>query len=90
MLSAPIDSQMHREYSGIGRSFRKRDRYFHGKKTEDNSFIFVTTILLFGTACEPPLPLEVENQTNQIITVYVQGDPYFVYLQTVQPRVKLP
>ncbi|MFC1934235.1 hypothetical protein ACFLXX_03690 [Chloroflexota bacterium] len=33
--------------------------------------------LLSVTACEPPVPLEVENQTDQTVTIYVQGGRYF-------------
>ena len=28
-------------------------------------------MLLIATACDPALPLEVENKTNQILTIYV-------------------
>jgi len=33
--------------------------------------LLLLSLLLVGGACEPALPLEVENKTNQVLTIYV-------------------
>ena len=47
--------------------------------------LLIIMLLIAATACEPALTLEFENQTDQILTIYVQG----VKIDEVAPRIKI-
>jgi hypothetical protein len=48
------------------------------KNSSKNTIVLLILLILLGTlsflymACEPPLPLKVENRTDMVLTVYVE------------------
>lgn len=35
--------------------------------------LLIAALLTANVACEPPVPLQVENRTDMVLTIYVQG-----------------